>query len=68
MVEKRKISVVQGFHTGEGRESEDDFVELVRQEPWKSRLRTFCKDANLLLKYEIIYLDAERLEETISQP
>lgn len=65
---KRKISVVQGFCTWGEIGSGDDFVKLVRQEPLKSRLRTFCKDINLLLKYKIIYLNAARLKERISQP
>lgn len=70
-VEKRKISVVQelpGFCTGGEIESEGDFVELVGQEPWKSRLRRICKDVNLLLKDKIIYLNAARLKERIHQP
>lgn len=67
-MEKRKIRVSQGFHTRGETESEGDFVELVRQEPWKSRLGMICRDINLLLKDKIIYLNAARLKERISQP
>lgn len=67
-VEKRKIHVVQGFCAGGEIEPGDDFVKLLRKEAWKSRLRRFCKDINLLLKYKIIYLNAARLKERISSP